>query len=207
MLPMSFADSDTDFIQHVLSLPSFQSLRVYHAHSASVSSISISPFPPPPPTAKPEAVNRLNNQSTPMKSPPSMAGSGMSPRSQKTAPPVPATPSNSIYIATSSIDGNVCVASLVDQKDVTLRNFGRPVQSVALSMDFRRDRSYLSGGLAGSLVLSTGGRAGTSENCRANWPCCKRVSKSFQNLCLVQACNELKGFVNRKTSLTFNRTE
>jgi vacuolar protein sorting-associated protein 41 len=78
------------------------------------------------------------------------------------------TPSNSIYIATSSIDGNVCVASLVDPKDVTLRNFGRPVQSVALSMDFRNDRSYLSGGLAGSLVLTSGGRAGTSENSSTN---------------------------------------
>jgi vacuolar protein sorting-associated protein 41 len=35
-------------------------------------------------------------------------------------------------------------------------------------MDFRNDRSYLSGGLAGSLVLTAGGRAGTSENSSTN---------------------------------------
>ena len=68
-----------------------------------------------------------------------------------------------IYIATSSIDGNVCVASLTDPKDVQLRNFGRPVQAVALSPDFKTDRSYLSGGLAGNLILTVGGRAGTSS--------------------------------------------
>lgn len=45
-----------------------------------------------------------------------------------------------------------------------LRNFGRPVQALGLSPDFRNDRAYLSGGLAGSLVLTTGGRAGTSSN-------------------------------------------
>lgn len=77
---------------------------------------------------------------------------------------MPATPSNSIYIATASIDGNVCVASLVDPKDVQLRNFGRPVQAVALSPEYKLDRSYLSGGLAGSLVLTTGGQAGKSAN-------------------------------------------
>ena len=68
-----------------------------------------------------------------------------------------------IYVASASIDGNVCVQSLTDPKDVQLRNFGRPVQAVGLSPDYRSDRSYLSGGLAGSLVLTVGGRAGTSS--------------------------------------------
>lgn len=68
-----------------------------------------------------------------------------------------------IYIASSSIDGNVCVASLTDPKDVQLRNFGRPVQTVSLSPDYRADRSYLSGGMAGNLVLTVGGRSGTSS--------------------------------------------
>lgn len=44
-----------------------------------------------------------------------------------------------------------------------LRDFGRPVQAVSLSPDYRNDRSYLSGGLAGSLILTVGGRAGTSS--------------------------------------------
>jgi hypothetical protein len=72
-------------------------------------------------------------------------------------------PSNAVYIATSSIDGNVCVASLVDIKDVQLRNFARPVQAVALSPDYKNDRTYISGGLAGNLVLTVRGTAGTSS--------------------------------------------
>ena len=67
---------------------------------------------------------------------------------------MPNTPSNQIYIASASIDGHVCVSSLVDPKDVTLRNFARPVQAVALSPDYKNDRSYLSGGLAGELILA-----------------------------------------------------
>jgi hypothetical protein len=74
------------------------------------------------------------------------------------------TPSNSIHIATSSIDGNVCVYSLIDPKEVLLRNFGRPVQAVALSPEYRNDRTYLSGGRAGQLILTVGGRFGTTEN-------------------------------------------
>jgi hypothetical protein len=52
---------------------------------------------------------------------------------------------------------------LVDVKDVQLRNFARPVQAVALSPDYKNDRTYISGGLAGNLVLTVGGRAGTSS--------------------------------------------
>lgn len=53
---------------------------------------------------------------------------------------------------------------MIDSKDVILRNFARPVQAVGLSPDYRTDRSYLSGGLAGKLVLTTGGRSGTSSS-------------------------------------------
>lgn len=73
-------------------------------------------------------------------------------------------PSNDIHIATSSMDGNVCVQSLLDLKDVQLRNFGRPVQSVALSPDFKSDRSYISGGLAGQLILTSGCGPGRSTS-------------------------------------------
>lgn len=62
------------------------------------------------------------------------------------------------------MDGNVCVASLVDPKDVLLRNFGRPVQAVALSPEYKNDRTFLSGGRAGDLILTTGGRVGASTN-------------------------------------------
>ncbi|KAA8646233.1 hypothetical protein EYZ11_000629 [Aspergillus tanneri] len=148
---------------HVLSLPLFQSLRVYHAHSASVTSISISPFPLPLANLRPETFSRV-----PEDTGHSIKSSGAAslrgrPKSSY-QPAIPATPSNSIYVATSSIDGNVCVASLVDPKDILLRNFGRPVQAVALSPDYKSDRTFLSGGRAGDLILTTGGRVGVSTN-------------------------------------------
>ncbi|KAM3530351.1 hypothetical protein NHJ13051_001389 [Beauveria bassiana] len=147
---------------HVLQLPTFHPLRVYHAHSASVTSISISPYPPPLPS------DRL---SVPIPS----ASQASQPRSQDASPAaaskrsrepmqIPKTPSNDIHIATSSMDGNVCVQSLTDMKDVQLRNFGRPVQSVALSPEFKSDRSYISGGLAGQLILTSGGGPGRSTS-------------------------------------------
>ncbi|KAL8828379.1 MAG: hypothetical protein Q9170_006630 [Blastenia crenularia] len=153
---------------HVLSLPSLKSIKVYHAHSASVSTVSISPFPPPLPTPHAGGASRLVSaqQSSPAPSisdPAKGATPGRSPR----PPPVPLTASNLIYIATSSIDGNVCVASLTDPKDVMLRNFGRPVQAVALSPDFKNDHLYLSGGLAGNLILTVGGRSGTTSTSNA----------------------------------------
>lgn len=62
------------------------------------------------------------------------------------------------------MDGNVCVFSLTDSKDVQLRNFARPVQAVALSPDYKNDRTYLSGGLAGQLILTAGGSSGRSTS-------------------------------------------
>lgn len=58
----------------------------------------------------------------------------------------------------------MCIASLVDPKDVLLRNFGRPVQAIALSPEYKSDRTFLSGGRAGDLILTTGGRVGASTN-------------------------------------------
>ncbi|KAF2470321.1 uncharacterized protein BDR25DRAFT_287181 [Lindgomyces ingoldianus] len=146
---------------HVLAIPSFQPLRNYNAHpSASVTALSVSPFPPPLPTAPSGVSSRAAERpATPQKQAPSSGPSAVSPQRPR-QPPVPATPSNQIYIASSSIDGHVCVSSLVDPKDVTLRNFARPVQAVALSPEYKSNRSYLSGGLAGELILTTGGQAG-----------------------------------------------
>lgn len=60
------------------------------------------------------------------------------------------------------MDGNICVQSLIDTKDVQLRNFARPLQAVALSPDYKNDRMYLSGGRAGQLVLTMGSPQGRS---------------------------------------------
>lgn len=62
------------------------------------------------------------------------------------------------------MDGNVCVQSLMDARDVQLRSFARPVQAVALSPDYKNDRTFLSGGLAGHLILTVGGERGRSTS-------------------------------------------
>ncbi|MCJ1318640.1 Vacuolar protein sorting-associated protein 41 [Xylographa vitiligo] len=149
---------------HVLLLPSFQSLRSYRPHSASITGVSISPFPPPLPAVKSDVLNRASVEPRSLSArTPTLQDSTLPSVKNPRQLLVPATPSNSIHIATSSIDGNVCISSLIDSKDVLLRNFGRPVQAVAISPEYKNDRSYISGGLAGNLVLSTGGRPGTSS--------------------------------------------
>ncbi|KAF1365132.1 vacuolar assembly protein-like protein [Lizonia empirigonia] len=148
---------------HTLAIPSFQTLRTYNAHpSASVTSLSISPLP--------RTQSFVNQVGSPTRAPEADAPSrGAAPRAGRDPRrpqqnPVPPTPSNQIYIGSASIDGHVCVSSLIDPKDVTLRNFARPVQAVALSPDYKNDRSYLSGGLAGELILTSGGPIGTRAN-------------------------------------------
>ncbi|KAI1305133.1 hypothetical protein F5Y03DRAFT_164779 [Xylaria venustula] len=152
---------------HVIQLPTFQSLIAYHAHDASVTSISISPYPPPalPPTLKPEAIARATAQAA--SRPPSQhtdSSPARQPRRIRELPQIPNLPSNNIFIATSSMDGLVRVQSLVDLKDCQLRNFARPVQAVAVSPDYKSDRTYLSGGRAGNLVLTVGAPQGRSTS-------------------------------------------
>ncbi|KAI0206816.1 hypothetical protein F4808DRAFT_405443 [Astrocystis sublimbata] len=152
---------------HVVQLPTFQSLIAYHAHDTSVTSISISPYPPPavPPTLKPEALAKATAQTA---SRPSSQHTESSPAQQarkpRELPQIPNLPSNNIYIATSSMDGLVRVQSLIDLRDCQLRNFARPVQAVAVSPEFKSDRTYLSGGRAGNLVLTVGAPQGRSTS-------------------------------------------
>ncbi|RCI12954.1 hypothetical protein L249_0032 [Ophiocordyceps polyrhachis-furcata BCC 54312] len=146
---------------HVVQLPTFQSLRVYHAHSASVTSTSISPFPPPLPGD--EAYASLRQPASQVRQG-EMSSPAATSRRTREIQQLPKLPSNEIYIATSSMDGNVCIQSLIDVKDVQLRNFARPVQAVALSPEYKVDRTYLSGGLGGQLILTVGGGAGRSTS-------------------------------------------
>ncbi|KAF7555132.1 hypothetical protein G7046_g6626 [Stylonectria norvegica] len=151
---------------HVIQLPMFQTMRVYHAHAASVTAISISPFPPPLPTDKIDPTKRAASSAAPSTASSRQvdASPAAASRRPREASQIPRIPSNDIHIATSSMDGNVCVQSLVDLKDVQLRNFARPVQAVALSPEYRTDRTYLSGGPAGHLILTVGGTAGRSTS-------------------------------------------
>ena len=156
---------------YIFSIPSLETLRTYKAHSASVTSISVSPHNCFITARNVDSTGQSTDRPRPPSRAPTVAStsSGLtsspnSPRNQRTLGGAANSASSSTYIATSSIDGHVCVSAVLDQKDVTLRNFARPVQAVALSPDYRSSRSYLSGGLAGHLILTTGGRQGGKED-------------------------------------------
>ncbi|KXT10562.1 hypothetical protein AC579_1804 [Pseudocercospora musae] len=159
---------------HVFAVPTMESLRTYRAHSATVTSVDVSPRPPKAVLIRSESgdatlsgtagwqakaapLSRTNTR---------VASATAGPRAQQTR--VPNTPNNQIYIASSSQDGHVCIQNLVDAQDVQLRNFSRPVNAVAMSPEYKTDRMYLSGGLAGKLILTTGGKAGVTSEANTN---------------------------------------
>ncbi|KAK8066264.1 hypothetical protein PG997_013011 [Apiospora hydei] len=98
---------------NVVQLPMFQSIRVYHAHESSVTGVSISPFPPPlpPTTLKSEVANRAVSQAIAGYRAPSQhsertGSAGSQRRPRDSVQQLPNIPSNNIFIATSSMDGN-----------------------------------------------------------------------------------------------------
>ncbi|KAF8446545.1 hypothetical protein BGX38DRAFT_1041722, partial [Terfezia claveryi] len=126
---------------HILSLPSLHLLRTYKAHSASITSISVSPPPPPPPHPSTSTPTQQSQAAT----------------------------HHNIYIGTSSIDGHICITPLsallpppsdprskpqTSTKDILLKNFSRPLLSVALSPNYSVDKTYLTGGLSSNLIQS-----------------------------------------------------
>lgn len=137
--------------------------------------VSISPYPPPlPPTSlKSDVATKAMSAAAPSRK---TTATDM-PRKSREPEPLPNIPSNNIFIGTSSMDGHVCVQSLIDFKDVSLRNFARPVHAVALSPDYKNDRTYISGGTSGSLVLtvtppqgrSTSSTVGTAAAAASGW--------------------------------------
>lgn len=151
---------------HVHSLPSLEPLRQYRAHSSTVTSVSVVPFSASFIPFAPDATAPLPKgiASTPKRMPSQATSTPLrSPKQQ-----IPATATNSIYVATASIDGHVCVTSLIDSKDVTLRNYSRPVHAVSISPSFKTDHTYLSGGTAGKLIVTAGGKAGVSSDANTN---------------------------------------
>lgn len=58
------------------------------------------------------------------------------------------------YLASASMDGTVVIGSISDPKDVTVANFYRPVQSVALDPNYRSTKAFISGGMSGNVIYS-----------------------------------------------------
>lgn len=61
------------------------------------------------------------------------------------------------YVATASIDGTVVITAAKDAQDTVQAQFKRPVHAIALHPEYSNQKSYVSGGSAGQIVLSEKG--------------------------------------------------
>lgn len=62
--------------------------------------------------------------------------------------------SDGTYFATGSIDGTVAIGLLEDPSSITSFDFKRPIQAVVLSSDYATNKTFVSGGMAGEVILS-----------------------------------------------------
>ncbi|CAI4058079.1 hypothetical protein SKDZ_04G3050 [Saccharomyces kudriavzevii ZP591] len=58
------------------------------------------------------------------------------------------------HFATGSIDGTVIIGSIDDPQNITQYDFKRPINSVALHSNYQASKMFVSGGMAGDVVLS-----------------------------------------------------
>lgn len=61
---------------------------------------------------------------------------------------------NGTFFATASIDGTVAIGQIEDTANITLFDFKRPVQAVVLDADYKSSKTFVSGGMAGEVILS-----------------------------------------------------
>ncbi|CCK69933.1 Vps41p KNAG_0D01820 [Huiozyma naganishii CBS 8797] len=61
---------------------------------------------------------------------------------------------NTEYFATASMDGTVIIGAFDDFNNLTAFDFKRPVHAVVLDDDYKTNKTFLSGGMAGEIVLS-----------------------------------------------------
>lgn len=68
------------------------------------------------------------------------------------------------YIASASMDGTVVVGSITDPKDIVASDFHRPVHTVALDPNYKSSKIFISGGMAGDVILSERGWLGNRSD-------------------------------------------
>lgn len=68
------------------------------------------------------------------------------------------------YLASASIDGTVVIGSVLDATDISASNFKRPVHSVALDPNYKSSKTFVSGGMAGDVILSERGWLGNRSD-------------------------------------------
>ncbi|CAI5757379.1 unnamed protein product [Candida verbasci] len=62
---------------------------------------------------------------------------------------------NGIYFASGSMDGTVVIGSILDDKDIVAYDFQRPIHAVILDPNYAKNRSFISGGMAGKVIYSS----------------------------------------------------
>lgn len=72
------------------------------------------------------------------------------------------------YLASASIDGRVVIGSINDPKDITASDFKRPVHAVALDPNYKSTKRFISGGMAGDVILSERGWLGQRSDFTLN---------------------------------------
>ena len=68
------------------------------------------------------------------------------------------------YLASASIDGTVVIGSVLEAEDISASNFKRPVHSVALDPNYKSSKTFISGGMAGDVILSERGWLGNRSD-------------------------------------------
>ncbi|AMD22233.1 HGL107Wp [Eremothecium sinecaudum] len=58
------------------------------------------------------------------------------------------------YFATASIDGTVVIGSIDDPSDIIAIDFKRPVHAVVLDHNYKSSKTFISGGMAGEVIVS-----------------------------------------------------
>lgn len=59
-----------------------------------------------------------------------------------------------VYFATASIDGTVTIGMIEDASNIMAFDFKRPVHAVVLDNDYKTSKTFVSGGMAGEVILS-----------------------------------------------------
>lgn len=58
------------------------------------------------------------------------------------------------YVGSASMDGTVVIGSVADVKDISASDFHRPVHTLALDPNYKSSKVFISGGMAGDVILS-----------------------------------------------------
>lgn len=60
-----------------------------------------------------------------------------------------------VFFASASMDGTVVIGSIADSGDIVMLDYKRPIHAIVLDKNYQRSRSFVCGGMAGSVIYSS----------------------------------------------------